>query len=254
MNIVCIIQARMGSTRLPRKVLKLILGRPMLALMIERVSMAKKINETIIATTTNPSDEVIVDFCQKSKIKCVRGSESDVLDRYYQTAKSAAADIVVRLTADCPLIDPAVVDKIIEAFLKHYPDIDFAGNVQKPTYPDGMDTEVFTFQALERAWKETSNPLEREHVTPYFYETPGRFHTINIEAEQDYSPIRLTVDHPEDFDLVTKTFEALYRPEKAFGFKDVIAYLEQNPELAKQNAKFSRNPWYTLYKEQRGQK
>ena len=168
MKIISIIQARLGSTRLPGKVLKPILSRPMLSYMLERVKAAKRIDALMIATTENKSDQPIVEFCRSEKIKCFRGSENDVLDRYYQAARSVQAEIIVRLTADCPLIDPAVVDEIVEAFLTKYPNIDFASNVKPATFPDGMDIEVFSFAALEWAWKETKNPLEREHVTPYF--------------------------------------------------------------------------------------
>ena len=250
MNIVCMIQARLGSTRLPGKVLKPILDRPMLSYMLERVKAVKKIEQLVIATTENETDDPIVQFCRPEKIQCFRGSENDVLDRYYQAARSAQAEIIVRLTADCPLIDPAVVDEIVEAFLAKYPGIDFASNVKPATFPDGMDTEVFSFAALERAWKETKNPLEREHVTPYFYDVPGRFRTFNVEAEQDFSSYRLTVDYEDDFEVMAKIFESLYRPDQPFGFREAIKFLDENPEILKKNA-HQRNPWYAQYQASR---
>ncbi len=246
MKIISIIQARLGSTRLPGKVLKPILSRPMLSYMLERVKAAKRIDALMIATTENKSDQPIVEFCRSEKIKCFRGSENDVLDRYYQAARSVQAEIIVRLTADCPLIDPAVVDEIVEAFLTKYPNIDFASNVKPATFPDGMDIEVFSFAALEWAWKETKNPLEREHVTPYFYDSPGRFRTLNVEAERDFSSYRLTVDYEDDFEVVSKILESLYRPGQPFGFREVVKFLDENPEILKKNA-HQRNPWYAQY-------
>lgn len=247
----CIIQARLGSSRLPAKVLKPIMGRPMLSYMIERVKYVKGIDGIVIATTTNESDMPIVNFCLENSIAYFRGSETDVMDRYYQTAKLKQADIIIRLTADCPLIDPEVVEDILRVFCADYPNIDFAGNVKPATFPDGLDTEVFSFSSLERAWNEAKLPLEREHVTPYFYDQEGRFRTRNITAEKDYSNYRITVDHQEDFDLVSDILQALYKPGYAFNYEEIIRFLDQHPEIKQKNSKFIRNPWYVQYQKEK---
>lgn len=253
MKTVCIIQARLGSTRLPSKVLRPILGRPMLSYMIERVRRIERLDEILIATTELDSDQPIVDFCRKEKISVFRGNEKDVLDRYYQAAKFIRAEVVVRLTSDCPLIDPAVVDQILDTFYQHCPEIDFVGNVKPATFPDGMDTEIFSFNALERSWKETKNPLEREHVTPYFYDEPGRFRALNVEAKEDLSRYRVTVDYPEDFEIVTELIQALYKQNHAFSYEEMVDYLESHPQILRKNAKYQRNPWYAAYRAGRGE-
>ena len=252
LKIVCIIQARLGSTRLPNKVLKKIMERPMLSYMLERVAHVDAIEKIIVATTTAKHDDAIADFCKKSGAECFRGSENDVLDRYFQAASVYRADVIVRLTADCPLIDPYVVDRIIHAFMEKYPDIDFAGNVRPATFPDGLDTEVFTMAALHRAWSETTKPLDREHVTPYFYDEPGRFRTLNVTADRDYSGYRLTVDHVEDFQIVERIFCELYRPNRIFTFEEIVTYLDEHPDVLALNRSFNRNPWYDQYQNQKG--
>ncbi len=249
MRIVCIIQARLGSTRLPAKVLRLIQNRPMLSYMIERVRQVKQLHGFLIATTKNESDNPIVAFCEAQGVPVFRGDENDVLDRYYQAAKFSKADVIVRLTADCPLIDPAVVDQIIAAFLERSPQIDFVGNVKPATFPDGMDTEVFSFKALERAWEETKNSLEREHVTPYFYDMPGRFQTLNIEAPKNYSHYRVTVDYENDFEAVSEVLKALHKPGQAFGYQEIVTFLDAHPRILQKNNDHQRNSWYDKYQE-----
>jgi spore coat polysaccharide biosynthesis protein SpsF len=222
--------------------------------MLERVARVEGLDKTVVATTLAERDNAIAAFCEKNGVECFRGSENDVLDRYFQAAVSWKADIVVRLTADCPLIDPNVVGKIIRAFLEKCPDIDFAGNVKPPTYPDGMDTEVFSMNALRRAWTETTKPLDREHVTPYFYDEPGRFRTLNVTAARDYSRYRLTVDHDADFRAVERIFLDLYRPESIFTFEEIVAYLDEHPDVLALNQSFNRNPWYVQYQKQKENK
>lgn len=253
-KIVGIIQARLGSSRLPSKVLMELMGRPMLSYMLERVSKVEDLHEIVVATTTQQQDDAIEAFCRTNHTKVFRGSENDVLDRYFQAASAYHADIILRLTADCPLIDPRVVDKIIHAFLKKYPDIDFAGNVKPATFPDGLDTEVFTMDALRRAWTEAKNPLDREHVTPYFYDEPGRFRTLNITAERDYSKYRITVDHAEDFQVIENIIRNLYSKKRPFSFEEIVAYLDQHQEVMTLNQSFNRNPWYVQYQKQKENK
>ena len=248
MKTVCIIQARLGSTRLPGKVLRPILGRPMISYMIERVREVKKIDQILIATTNRESDTPIAEFCQREEVAVFRGSEQDVLDRYYEAAKKVCADVIVRLTADCPLIDPSVVEQVLEVFLKGHPKIDFVSNVNPARFPDGMDTEVFSFNALEREWKEAKSPLEREHVTPYFSEVPGRFQTRNVEAGEDFSRYRLTVDYEEDFEVVKAVLQNLYPPRRIFGYREMINFLERHPDVKEKNQKYNRNPWYESYR------
>ncbi|HSJ78283.1 MAG TPA: glycosyltransferase family protein, partial [Erythrobacter sp.] len=188
MRTVAIIQARMGSSRLPGKVLLDIAGQPMLARVVERARRAKTVGEVLVATTIDPSDDPIVAFCQERGIAYHRGSVFDVLDRFYGAARQAGAELIVRITADCPVIDPAVIDLVVEAF--HEQSADFACNRLPPpaqrTWPIGLDTEVCAFRGLERAWKEASLPYEREHVMPYFYDQPGRFKVVVVEHEPDY--------------------------------------------------------------------
>ncbi|MDD4477062.1 MAG: ElyC/SanA/YdcF family protein [Patescibacteria group bacterium] len=229
--IVCIIQARMGSTRLPGKVLKFILEKPMLYRQIERVKRANTIDKIIIATTINKEDDIVASTAREAGVDCFRGSEADVLDRYYHAAKLAKADIIVRLTGDCPLSDPDVIDETVGYFLKYAKDLDYAS---KPVnYPEGLDVEVFTFTALERSWKDGKKISEREHVTPFIYTHPEIFR-IGVAQQsggKDYSKMHWSVDTAEDFVFVTNIFEALYRKNPFFSKDDIIKFLKNHPEL-----------------------
>ena len=176
MKTVAIIQARMGSTRLPGKVLLDLAGEPMLARVVHRVQRAASLQEVIVATTVQPADDAITQLCAGRGWPCARGSQDDVLDRYYQAATASQADVVVRITSDCPLIEPDVIDQVVGALLAGQPEVDYASNVQPPrTFPRGLDVEVIRFDALERAWREDVDPAWREHVTPYLYRHPERF-------------------------------------------------------------------------------
>lgn len=230
--IVCIVQARMGSTRLPQKVAKPILGKPMLVHQIERVKQARRIDKIVIATTVKGEDDIVARMAQEAGAECFRGSESDVLDRYYQAAKKASADIVIRITGDCPLSDPRVIDETIDYFLKNKKDIDYTS---KPTnYPEGLDMEIFPFGVLERAWNEATKPSEREHVTPYIYNHPEIFRVRQWQSgAEDFSTMHWSVDTGEDFEFVTKVFEGLYLQKPDFSKDDVIALLNKEPHLLK---------------------
>lgn len=214
-------------------------GEPFLVHQLERLKHSKRLESTIVATTTNPDDNQIVELCQQRGYSVFRGSEDDVLDRYYQTAKQFGVDPIVRITADCPLIDPAVVDKVIKKFQGG--GFDHVGNGLPPTYPDGLDAEIFSFGALERAWKEAKLPSEREHVSSYIWNHPELFTYGNVEHEVDLSHLRWTIDYPEDRELLTKILVALYQPGKVFYLPDVIAYLDSHSELYRVNAKYARN-------------
>ena len=227
LKIVAIIQARMGSTRLPAKVLADIHGKPMLWHVLQRTRAAETVDDVVVGTTTQPSDDRVVAFCRELEAPCFRGSEEDVLDRYYQAASQYDADVVVRITSDCPLIDPGVLDKTVRAFLAEQPD--YASNSLIRTYPRGLDTEVMSFRALERAWREAHQPYERSHVTPYIYENPGKFKVLSVTGDCDYSEFRWTLDTPQDLEFVRAVYDRM--GSEQFLWSDVIRLLEREPEL-----------------------
>ena len=227
--IAAIIQARMGSSRLPGKILKPILGRPMLELQIERVMRASRIDRLTIATSTDPSDDLVEQFCSERDLSCFRGSLEDVLDRYYQAVMAIGANQIVRLTGDCPLSDPELIDEVIDHHLKGQ--YDYTSNVLELTYPDGLDVEVFSAQALEIAWNEAELPSQREHVTFYFIQNPGCFDLGSVRGVKDLSDFRWTVDYEEDFKLVSEIYQALYAGTPEFRMQDVIQFLRHNPSI-----------------------
>lgn len=236
-RIVAIIQARMGSSRLPGKVLMDIEGKPMLEWVVSRVRQSNRVHEVVVATTTDPSDDQVAEFCQDNGIAVYRGSTFDVLDRYYQAASQAKADVVVRVTADCPLIDPQEIDTLLSEFFDRQ--VDFATNRLPPpwhrTFPIGLDTEVASFTALERAWKEASEKHDREHVMPYLYEVEGRFKIYYHNTSPDYGDMRWTVDTAEDLQAVRLIFSHLSNKDH-FTWHDVLDVVQQNPELGNINA------------------
>lgn len=239
-TVTAIVQARMSSTRLPGKVLMEICSKPMLALLVERLKASTRIDRIVIATSVDATDDVIARWCVENSVDLFRGSLDDVLDRYYNAAVTYGAETIVRITADCPLIDPALVDRVIEAF-------DNGGRVYAKSmgrFPDGLDTEVFSFAALKRAHAEASLLSEREHVTPYIWKRPEEFPVVKIDNDEDLSAMRWTVDDPADFLFVTKVFEALYMDGKIFYMDEILQFLKNNPELLKINAGTVRNEGY----------
>lgn len=236
MRVEVFVQARMGSTRLPEKVLKPILGKPLLEFLVERLSQAKEIADIVILTTTEPVDDAIEQFCQQREIACFRGSEDNVLERYYQAALQRRPDAIVRVTADCPLIDPEVLDQVVRVFKEHAPDIDFVANTLEGTFPRGLDVEVFSFQALEKAFQEAHFPEELEHVTVYFYRHPQLFRLKNVTSPVPLAQHRWTVDTPEDLALVTLILEHLYPKKPQFRLKDILHLLRQHPKWSQLNA------------------
>ena len=232
MRVVAVVQARMGSTRLPGKVLIKLGEHPVLHGVVRRLRRSSQIEETVVATTGLRRDDCIADLCASSGIACFRGSEADVLDRYYHTARAYSADVVIRVTSDCPLIDPSIVDKVVLAL--HEQHADFACNVWPRTYPRGLDAEAFTFAALEQAWKICEQSHQREHVTPLFYERPDLFRSAYVCAEQDYSRHRWTLDTPEDLHLLRAIYS--HFEDDSFGWRDVLALVERSPELSAINA------------------
>lgn len=240
-RVVIILQARMGASRLPGKPLKTVLGRPLLSYQIERLRRARLADEIVVATTTEQQDDPIAAFCAENNIACFRGSEHDVLDRYYQAAKAFKADEVVRVTGDCPLIDPECVDQVIRRHLEDT--CDYTSNsLEKRTFPRGLDAEIFSFSLLEKAAKEATLPEEREHVTLYFYTHPQQFSLGKVEHSSDISHHRWTVDTAEDLELVTKILTALYPKNPNFLTKDILELLEKHPDWVKINAHIQQKP------------
>jgi spore coat polysaccharide biosynthesis protein SpsF len=240
--IVAILQARTTSSRLPGKVLKLLQGQPMLLQEIHRIKRAKTLDHVVVATSVDRSDDPIAEMCQQHQIDCFRGSLTDVLDRYYHASLQFKADVIVRLTGDCPLIDPDVIDQAVRFFQKG--SYDFAGNTVEPTFPDGLDVEVFRQTALESDWREARKPSDREHVTPYIYHHPERFRIGSFKQDTDDSHMRWTVDEPEDYDFVKSIYTALYPANPSFSKADILSYLKNHPELSKINAMHTRNEGY----------
>jgi len=241
-NIVAIIQARMGASRLPGKVLFDLEGKPVLARIIERVRLSRLINKVLVATTTNSEDLKIAKLCNEMDIEVFCGSENDVLDRYFQAAQSVNAEHVVRITADCPMIDPLVIDEVICLYLKNK--VDYASNILKETYPDGEDVEVFTFAALKKVWKSAILPSEREHVTPFIKKNKGLFTQANLEYKENLSSKRWTLDNLEDYEFIKLIYKNLFYKNNWFGMKDVLDFLNENPEIEKINCHIMRNEGY----------
>jgi spore coat polysaccharide biosynthesis protein SpsF len=231
MKVVAIIQARMRSTRLPGKVMVDLVGQPMLIRVVNRAHRSQMLDEVIVATTVNQADDVIVEACARYGWPCFRGHENDVLDRYYQAAKAYRAEGIVRITSDCPLIEPEVIDRIVHTFLDKAPD--YVSNTMTRTYPRGLDTEVMTLDALARAWLEATEAYQRVHVTPYIYRNPRLFRLISVTAEMDYSNHRWTVDTPEDLNFVREVYARF--DNDAFSWRDVLRILTQEPELMEIN-------------------
>ncbi len=231
MKVVAIIQARMGSTRLPGKVMKEILGKPVILWDLERVSHSKLIDEIVVAVPYGKENDVIVDTIKEynDKIVTTRGSEEDVLDRYYQAAVQTNADVVVRITSDCPLIDPVVIDSVIKQFLDN--DCDYCSNSLTRTYPRGLDTEVFSFKVLENAWNEANKDYEREHVTPYIIENPDKFKLLNVASDIDLSHLRWTLDTKEDFEFINAVYKRIFPKKQLFLMDDILELLSREPEL-----------------------
>lgn len=235
LKVVIIVQARMGSSRLPGKILKEVLGKPLLSYEIERLKNVKLADELLIATTTNSLDQTVVDLCFKEKVVVFRGSEEDVLLRYHEAAKVSHADVIVRLTADCPLIDPKIVDEAIHLFLTHHPNYDYLSNVQERTYPRGMDVEVFSRKSLEEAFRCAKVNEEREHVTLYFYRHPEKFRIMGFQTQEDHSHLRLTVDTSHDFALIRQIIEHLYPAKPRFSLADILKLLKKYPDWCELN-------------------
>jgi spore coat polysaccharide biosynthesis protein SpsF len=232
-----IVQARMGSTRLPGKVMMEGAGKPLLHHLLERLSYCRRVDEIMVATTINERDDVIEDFCRSLEIAVYRGSENDVLDRYYQAAKARGITCVVRVTSDCPLIDPDLIDEKISIFLSRLDKYDLITNRHPLTYVDGVDFDLIPFQALETVWRSAREPHQREHVVPFFWESGMRVHNFEDSRKLFYSH-RWTLDYIEDYELIKSIYAGLYKVNERFTTNDILEYLATRPELSKINAKY----------------
>ena len=243
MKIVAIVQARMLATRLPGKVLADIAGKALITRVIERVNACPAIHSIVVATTTEQADDELVEKLSHSCRSCIfRGSLLDVLDRYYQCARSVGADIVVRITADDPLKDPEIIGRAIQMLLQD-PALDYCSNTLDPSYPEGLDVEVFRFGALECAWREAKLASEREHVTPYIWKHTERFRTRNFAMQPNLSTWRWTVDKPNDLEFMRAVF-GHFAGQPLVSYRDVITWLEANPQVMQINAGTRRNEGY----------
>lgn len=243
MKTVAIVQARMASTRLPGKVLVDIAGKPLLAWLIQRVNSTSGIDQVVVATTDTSVDDVLADWITRvARTACFRGDEDDVLARFYDCAKLYAADLVVRVTADDPLKDPAIIQRAIDEF-RRIPSLDYCSNTIDPTYPEGLDIEVLRFSALEKAHVEATLRSDKEHVTPYIWRQPEIFQILNFCYHRDLSSWRWTVDTPADLNLMRAIFTK-FRERPLVAFEEVVAFLEDNPQLTSMNQGIQRNQRY----------
>ena len=242
MNITAIIQARIGSTRLKGKVLLKVMGKTILEYVIERVKAAKLVSNVLIATTNNKEDDIINELANTFGVNIYRGSQDDVLDRFYKAATDVKAGHIVRITADCPLIDPAVIDDVVGYYIRT--NADYCSNTITETFPDGEDVEVFSFKALSSAWNHAGLLSEREHVTPYIKKHPELFKIESFKSKTDFSKERWTLDEKKDFLLIKSILEVLYPENPKFSMHDVLQFLDKNPHLRQINKDICRNAGY----------
>lgn len=242
MKKVAIVQARSTSTRLPGKCLFRLFGKPVLRHILERIQRVSLLEGICLATTENVSDDALVDIAREMEVPFYRGSEQDVLDRFHKAAMQEQADIVCRITADDPLKDPDVIENILREHIGN--GCDYTSNTLEPTYPEGLDVEVFSFHALETAWKEGYLPSEREHVTPYLWKNPKKFKLCNVRYDRDLSEHRWTLDYAEDWVFIQQVYEFLYPEKKNFSMQDVLQLMEEKPYLRGLNAGIVRNEGY----------
>lgn len=243
MTVAAIIQARMGSTRLPGKVLKSLAGETVLARVIGRVMSCSMLDLVVVATTESEQDEQVAAEAGRCGVKVYRGSEADVLDRFCQASSLANADTIVRVTADCPLYDGELLGKMLRAYFSGDARPDYLSNTLRRTYPRGLDTEIFSARALSVAWRSASEPYEREHVTPYIYSHPDRFSLVGYEGDEDHSEKRWTLDTPEDWQFISAVYQHLRESDnEAATMQDVLGLLDRHPELTAINAHVEQKP------------
>lgn len=247
LNIVTVIQARTGSSRLPNKILLPLSNLPLLYRMYERVEASKLKGTIVIATTLDKSDDKVEELCKEFKLNCYRGHPTDLLDRHYQAAKLYNADTVVKIPSDCPLIDKDIIDKVIDFYINNSDKIDYVSNLHPASYPDGNDVEIMSMSALEDAWLNASKAMEREHTTPYFWENPDKFRIGNVVLESglDYSMShRFTIDYEKDYNFIKRLYDELYSINPKFALKEILDLLERKPEIKKINEEYCGVNWY----------
>ena len=253
MKVVGIVQARMASSRLPGKVLMEVCGKPLIVHELDRIARAKKIDELWLATSIDSSDNALAAAVGAAGYKVFRGSQDDVLDRYYHSASQVGAEVVVRLTGDCPLHSPELIDKVISAFIDALPKYSYGCNVLPPTYPDGLDVEVFTFAALEGAFKFCREQIDREHVTPGIH---GQFRDmkpeiLNVASPTNFSHLRWTLDYQEDFEVIREVYDTLYRGNPEFTWMDILGLMTKEPWMLTHNRRDTRNEMFVAQLKER---
>lgn len=246
-KIITVIQARIGSSRLPGKILLPLAGKPLLLRMYERVASAIYVGDIVVALTEDELDNQLEVLCLKNNIKSFRGSSHDLLDRHYNAAKINGAEVVIKIPSDCPLIDPQVIDKVILYYINNSNKYDFVSNLHPPSYPDGNDIEIMSFKTLENAWINAKQTFEREHTTPFIWENPDNFRIGNVlwETGLNYSMThRFTIDYREDYEFIKRVYDELYYKNERFGLKDILLLLEEKPEIKKINEMYAGVNWY----------
>ena len=252
-KVIAIAQCRMGSKRLPGKVLADVCGKPMLWHLVNRLRYSSLTDEVVVATSSSDENRPIVDLCAKSQIPCYAGSEEDLIDRFYRTCLQFSADAVVRITADCPLVDPSLVDKVVGTFLDNRGKYDYVNNCRPfSTYPHGLDVEVISFGLIEKLWKEVKDPFRREWFTTVIFENPGTYSQLCLKSEKNLSNIRLTVDYPEDLELVRYIFGKLYSEGACFSLADILKLMNEDPVVFDMNAKYKKDEAYVAELKKRG--
>ena len=246
-KIVTVIQARVGSTRLPGKVLLPLTNKPLILRMYERVKLSNYVGRIVIAITTDETDNELALLCKKNNLEVFRGSSFDLLDRHYKVAKKFDAEAVVKIPSDCPLIDPEIIDKVILYYINNYEKFDYVSNLHPPSHPDGNDVEIMSFATLKNAWINSKKDFEREHTTPFIWENPDKFKIGNVlwETGLDYSMThRFTIDYKEDYELIKRVYDELYNQNPDFSLNDILLLLKQKPEIKKINEMYAGVNWY----------
>ncbi|MBV8389731.1 MAG: glycosyltransferase family protein [Mucilaginibacter sp.] len=246
-KIVIVVQARMSSSRLPGKVMLPILGESLLFRMIERLKMIRHEAQIVIATSEEAGDDIIEQESSKIDIPCFRGSLNNLLDRHYQVAKQYNADIVLKIPSDCPLIDPQIIDQVLDFYFEHQGQFEFVSNLHPATFPDGNDVEIMTMACIEKTWKEATRQLELEHTTPYIWENPDKFRIANVawSTGNDFSMShRFTIDYQADYEFIKTVFEELYPSKPNFSCEDILVLLEKRPDIYQINSEYSGVNWY----------
>jgi len=247
-KVVVVVQARLGSSRLPGKVLLPLAGAPLLQRMLERVLAAREPDEVVVATTRAPGDEPVRELGRRLGLRVVSGHESDLLERHRDAAILSGADVIVKVPSDCPLIEPAVIDRVIATYRAVTESVDFVTNLHPPTWPDGNDVEVMPRDVLEIAWREARRPFEREHTTPFIWDQPQRFRVLNVQSDlgRDLSQShRFTIDYAEDYALIERVYAALWSVERPiFSLADILDLLGHNPDWLALNARWTGHSWH----------